>query len=54
LTVIFARRHNARREEDDPVVPAGAVTRVRNGGDRLAAGAGNGAAAVARAGARPR
>jgi hypothetical protein len=27
LTVIFARRHDARREEDGPVALAGAVTK---------------------------
>ncbi len=32
LTVIFARRHNARREEDGPATGAGAATGVRNGG----------------------
>jgi hypothetical protein len=49
LTVIFARRQDARREEDGPATLAGEVTEVRDGGDRLAAGAGKGAAAAARA-----
>jgi hypothetical protein len=40
LTVIFARRHNARREEDGPAALAGAVIRVRDGGDRQVAGVG--------------
>ena len=49
LTVIFARRQDARREEDGPAALAGVVTRVRDGGDRLAAGAGE-----RRGGSRPR
>jgi len=40
LTVIFARRHDARREEDGPAALAGPVTRVRNGEGRRTAGAG--------------
>jgi hypothetical protein len=38
--VIFARRQDARREEDGPAALASAVTEVRDGGDRPAAGAG--------------
>jgi hypothetical protein len=34
FTVIFARRHDARREEDGPAALAGAITGVRDGGDR--------------------
>jgi hypothetical protein len=40
LTVIFARRQDARREEDGPPALAGVGTGVRDGGDRLAADAG--------------
>jgi len=49
LTVIFARRQDARREEDGPVALAGAVTRVRDGGTAWWRVRGNGAAAAARA-----
>jgi hypothetical protein len=38
--VIFARRQNARRGEGGPAALAGAVTRSRDGGDCLVAGAG--------------
>jgi hypothetical protein len=41
LTVICARRHDARREEDGPAALAGAVTRVRDGGDRQASSGGS-------------
>jgi hypothetical protein len=47
--VIFARRQDARREEDGPAALADAVTGMRDGGDRLAAGAGE-----RRGGSRPR
>lgn len=40
--MIFARRESVRREGDGPAALTGPGTSVRNGVDRLAAGAGGG------------